>query len=360
MKLESRRYLFWAFQLSGWGIYALLTEIMIKLPSNEPWQIHIPHLVLDTLCGLFITLGLRKCYLFARTKSANISIPLHVSALLIASIVWTAFKWAALQWFYGHWWSAMSWFDFGTWSTASLTMLATWTGAYFGITSYLDNQAQKQKAAVALNLANEAQLKMLRYQLNPHFMFNSINAICTLILKKDNMHAVDMLEKLCDLLRYSLYTDPLAKITVHEEVQILNTYLDIEQCRFGNKLNVNIITESHCDDFLIPSMLIQPLVENALKHGMDQAQNITITLRIEQKNNTLSISVLDTGKGFNTNTNSQRGIGLKNCEQRLSLIYPQNNKFKTGNNELGGAWVNMAIPLERTQENMHAAKNTDS
>ncbi|WP_237113671.1 hypothetical protein [Pseudoalteromonas sp. Bsw20308] len=128
MKLESRRYLFWAFQLSGWGIYALLTEIMIKLPSNEPWQIHIPHLLLDTLCGLFITLGLRKCYLFARTKSANISIPLHVSALLIASIVWTAFKWAALQWFYGHWWSAMSWFDFGTWSTASLTMLATWTG----------------------------------------------------------------------------------------------------------------------------------------------------------------------------------------------------------------------------------------
>ena len=360
MKLESRRHLFWVFQLSGWGIYALLTEIMIKLPSNEPWQIHIPHLLLDTLCGFLITIGLRKCYLLAKTKSANISITLHVSALLIASIVWTVFKWTALQWFYGNWWSAMSWFDFGTWSTASLTMLATWTGAYFGIKSYLDNQAQKQKAAAALNLANEAQLKMLRYQLNPHFMFNSINAICTLILKKDNMHAVDMLEKLCDLLRYSLYTDPLAKITVHEEVQILNTYLDIEQCRFGNKLNVNIITEPQCSDFLIPSMLVQPLVENALKHGMDKAQNITITVKIEQQNNNLVILVSDTGKGFNKHSHSQRGIGLKNCEQRLSLIYPQNNQFKTGNSEQGGAWVYMTIPLQRTQEQKYAVNNTDS
>ncbi len=190
----------------------------------------------------------------------------------------------------------MSWFDFGTWTSASLTMLSTWTAFYYGIKIYLDNLEQTQKAAEATHLAKESQLKMLRYQLNPHFMFNSINAICTLILKKESLEAVKMLEKLCDLLRHSLYTDPLEKVTIKEEIAILRTYLDIEKCRFADKLSVNISVEEGCSELLIPSMLIQPLVENALKHGMAADKTMAITIVIEKSKNTLIIKVSDTAK----------------------------------------------------------------
>src|SRR5690606_37993005 len=143
-----------------------------------------------------------------------------------------------------------------------------------------DNAEQKHKAAEALHLAKESQLKMLRYQLNPHFMFNSINAICTLILKQHNANAVTMLEKLCDFLRYSLYTDPLAKITVQDEIAILQTYVDIEQCRFQSKLNVAISAEAACTAALMPSLLLQPLIENALKHGIGQKNSIVISVTV--------------------------------------------------------------------------------
>ena len=346
IKIESKSQLFWLCQYCGWLAYALLTELMIKMPGQEPWVIHLPHLVLDTCCGFFITLWLRKLYTGFRLKAAGVSISMHIISLLAASLLWTQFKWHSLQWFYGSWWQPMTWFDFGTWTSASLTMLATWTAGYYGIKMYLDNTEQRHQAAEALHLAKESQLKMLRYQLNPHFMFNSINAICTLILKQHNASAVAMLEKLCDFLRYSLYTDPLAKITVQEEIAILQTYLDLEQCRFQSGLKVRIQADNDCYGVLMPSLLLQPLVENALKHGIDQQDGVVITVIFKQVANQLNISVSDTGNGFNPSALASKGIGIKNCQDRLHLIYPQSSRFTLENGENGGARVTIVIPLE--------------
>ena len=187
---------------------------------------------------------------------------------------------------------------------------------------------------------------MLRYQLNPHFMFNSINAICTLILKQHNANAVAMLEKLCDFLRYSVYTDPLAKITVQEEIAILQTYLDLEQCRFQSGLKVQIQADDNCYGALMPSLLLQPLVENALKHGVDQQNGVVITVVFKQIANQLQISVSDTGSGFNHSALASKGIGIKNCQDRLQLIYPQHSSFTLQNGQSGGARVTIAIPLQ--------------
>ena len=346
IKLESKRQLFWLCQYCGWLAYALLTELMIKMPGQEPWLIHLPHLLLDTCCGFFITLWLRKLYASFRQRQVVVSAALHIICLLAASLLWTQFKWHSLQWFYGSWWQPMTWFDFGTWTSASLTMLATWTAGYYGIKIYLDNAEQRHQAAEALHLAKESQLKMLRYQLNPHFMFNSINAICTLILKQHNANAVAMLEKLCDFLRYSLYTDPLAKITVQDEIAILQTYVDIEQCRFQSGLKVVITAEPCCQAALMPSLLLQPLVENALKHGMDQNSSIIIAVSFTQAAGKLHISVSDSGAGFDPAAPAALGIGIKNCQERLQLIYPGASQLTLGNAEHGGARVNIAIPLE--------------
>jgi len=193
---------------------------------------------------------------------------------------------------------------------------------------------------------------MLRYQLNPHFMFNSINAICTLILKQDNQHAVSMLEKLCDLLRYSLYTDPLAKVTVAEEIQILQTYFDVEQCRFRNKLDLSIVADDEVKNCLVPSLLLQPLAENALKHGMKMSQqSYAISVSFSQQNGQLLIRMLDNGSGFSqqpetTAGGSSTGIGLHNCEERLALIYPNQSTLSFGNRVEEGAWIQISIPKE--------------
>lgn len=344
-----RSHLFWLFQSCGWIVYAMLTELMIKIPSEEPWSIHIPHLIIDVTCGFLITLALRRAYNCSSKHAFKTKVASHLILLLTATLVWTQIKWVTLQWLYGNGWLAMSWFDFGTWTSASLTMLSTWTAFYYAIKIYLDNLEQTQKAAEATHLAKESQLKMLRYQLNPHFMFNSINAICTLILKKESLQAVNMLEKLCDLLRHSLYTDPLEKVAIKEEIAILKTYLDIEQCRFTDRLEVNISVDKPCNDLLIPSLLIQPLVENALKHGMRADQKMVITINVEKTKTALLIKVADTGKGFNDNKKSKRGIGLANCEQRLKLIYGNSHHIEKGNAKTGGAWLCISLPINGLQ-----------
>ncbi|NOU50576.1 histidine kinase [Pseudoalteromonas sp. JBTF-M23] len=323
----------------------MLTEVMIKIPGEEPWEIHLPHLILDTLSGFGITLMLRAFY--SKTQQLNwLTVSVNIVVLVVASLLWTQFKWFSLQGLYGALWTPMSWFDFGTWTSASLTMLATWTAGYYGFKSYLNNVEQREKAEKALNLAKEAQLKMLRYQLNPHFMFNSINAICTLILKNENTNAVNMLEKLCDFLRYSLYTEPLAKIPVSEEVAILKTYLDIEKSRFQSNLDVTIVTDVKCDSTLIPSLLIQPLVENVLKHGMLPNQTLKMNIEFKSTTNGITISVIDNGKGFLEQHGCKRGVGLNNCQDRLQLTYQGRANLNMGNKKEGGAWVTLFIPAE--------------
>lgn len=348
INFSRRPHLFWLCQCGGWTVYALLTEVMIKLPSDESWNIQLPHLFLDTIFGFTITLVLRSLYSKVYRMKKYV-VRTHVFLLIITSLTWTQFKWITLQWLYNDPWKLMSWFDFGTWTTASLTMLATWTAGYYGIKSYMDNVEQRERAERAFHLAKEAQLKMLRYQLNPHFMFNSINAISTLILKKENDDAIVILEKLCDFLRYSLYTDPLKKIPVAEEVTMLNNYVDIEKARFRSKLQVKIITDNNAEALLIPSMLVQPLVENVLKHGMLPNKVIEITIVFSTCQGGLSISVTDNGKGFEENEQCKLGIGLTNCRDRLRLIYQQRARLEINNNDTKGACVSIFIPNDGSE-----------
>ncbi len=349
MRFTSQAQLFWLCQYAGWFVYAILTEIMIKLPGDEPWHIHLPHLVMDTAFGFSLTLLLRRVFQYLQKMPTKISVLLHVSCIVLACLLWTEFKWFTLMWLYNNPTEQMTWFDFGTWNLASLTMLSTWSGFYYAAKAYLKGVEEQQRAAEAITLAKKAQLKMLRYQLNPHFMFNSINAICTLILKQDNMHAVTMLEKLCELLRYSLYTDPLTKVSVGEEIAILQTYCDIEKCRFKDRLQVEIIHDSQALQCLLPSLILQPLVENSVKHGMGLEQsNYQIKVVFALLADKLKITVSDSGRGFDKElVETDWGIGLKNCEDRLKLIYPNEYEFKLDNDPEGGAVITICLPQQR-------------
>ena len=131
-------------------------------------------------------------------------------------------------------------------------------------------QREKQNALKASTMAHQAHLKMLRYQLNPHFLFNTLNAISTLILMKENDTAEAMVSRLSDFLRYSLDNDPIKKVPLGQEIKALRLYLEIEKVRFGERLEVTWDIEDDCEDAMVPSMILQPIVENAINQAMGE------------------------------------------------------------------------------------------
>ena len=154
----------------------------------------------------------------------------------------------------------------------STYLLLCWTGIYFGIKYYESLQQQREATLRAATLAQEAQLKMLRYQLNPHFLFNTLNAISTLILDNQNRTANQTVMRLSEFLRYTLDQDPMKKVTLRQEIEAMNLYLTTERLRFGERLRLEYAIEERALEALVPSLLLQPLIENAVKYAVSPSE----------------------------------------------------------------------------------------
>ena len=182
-------------------------------------------------------------------------------------------------------------------------------------------QKEKQNALKATTMAHQAHIKMLRYQLNPHFLFNTLNAISTLILMKNNATAEKMVTRLSDFLRYSLDNDPIKRVPMAQEIQALRLYLDIEKVRFDDRLSVQWEIEPRCEGALVPSMILQPLIENSIKYAiskMSSGGTISISARVFA--NDLLIDVADNGPGAEIKDGKltrENGVGLPNIRERL-------------------------------------------
>ena len=234
-------------------------------------------------------------------------------------------------------------------------VLLSWTALYFIIHYYLLLEAETRKALEAAAQAQRAQISMLRYQLNPHFLFNTLNAISTLVLEKDSKAANGMLSRLSKFLRYTLVHKSTQKMTIAQEVEALKLYLDIEKVRFEDRLTIVWNVSADALDALIPSLLLQPLIENAIKHGIapiDAGGTIEISAIIEKNNGKpkLLLKVSDNGVGMAEQTgiiNEQStGVGLKNIQDRLAGLYGQNYVFNLASVEPSGLMINIEIPLE--------------
>ncbi|HEY0327146.1 MAG TPA: histidine kinase, partial [Allosphingosinicella sp.] len=185
--------------------------------------------------------------------------------------------------------------------------------------------ALKQELALSQALANaqHAQLAALRYQLNPHFLFNALNSISALIVTKRNEDAERMTDKLSSFLRSSLNADPGELIPLEEELALTEEYLDIESVRFGDRLDVEVDCSDAACEALIPSFLVQPLVENAIKHGVARTRGPTkININGEVKDCALRITVANCIAADQTApTHPSSGVGLINVRQRLEAVY---------------------------------------
>ena len=206
---------------------------------------------------------------------------------------------------------------------------------------------QERRLAEANMAAQQAQLAALRYQLNPHFLFNSLNSISALIVTKRNKDAEEMTDRLSSFLRSSLNADPAELIPLDEELALTEEYLAIESVRFGDRLGIAV----HCADdachALVPSFLVQPLVENAVKHGVARSSApVEIAIDAEIRNGALRITVancLTEAGGEELRGTEGAGVGLDNVRHRLQAVFGKRASLTAG--PAGGRFVaTIAIP----------------
>ncbi|MBE0385665.1 two-component system, LytT family, sensor kinase [Pseudoalteromonas luteoviolacea DSM 6061] len=220
------------------------------------------------------------------------------------------------------WYQELNMLEFGGWFLFSVSTMFVWTAIFFIMLYNARLQKEHEMLLRAQTAAKDAQLQMLRYQLNPHFMFNTMNAISTLIMKSENDLAQEMLDKLCDFFRASLQHDTSDASHLGKELELLDLYLSIEKVRFGERLKVNFEVSDEARPAKIPPLVLQPIVENAIKYGVEarKKQNV-IDIRVIKQDEHLRIFVENEGGASNSSNEKGFGIGLSNTKERLETFF---------------------------------------
>ncbi len=352
---------FWRLQLAGWA-GAMLLRAMSSLANQQPLSFLVLVLI-ATITGFSISLILSIVY--RQLIAQRPLVTWGVTALVLPFAV-------GLHAFIDAWVISLYRSD-GDAGFAQLfigvfyldaTLLGAWSALYYAINFFLQVEEQNDQLIRLENQATSAQLAMLRYQLNPHFLFNTLNSISTLVLLKQTDPANAMLSRLSSFLRYTLINEPTGRVTVAQEVETLKLYLDIELMRFEERLRTTFRIDPASEDALVPSLLLQPLVENAIKYAVTpQESGAEITISTQLIGQNLRITVSDTGPGLQSGASDNRlsgvsfdgaeavstGVGLANIRDRLAQAYGEQHRFETVEPAEGGFAVVIEIPVERRE-----------
>lgn len=352
---------FWRLQAIGWG-GTLLLRTMSTIANDLPLT-SLVLVVIATITGFSISLVLSVIYRALIAQRAIVTWGLTVLILPVA-VAFHAFidAWVISLWRtesetgFAQLFLGVFYYD--------ATLLGAWTALYYMVNFYLRVEEQNDQLIRLENQATSAQLAMLRYQLNPHFLFNTLNSISTLVLLKQTEPANAMLSRLSSFLRYTLVNKPTGRVTVAQEVETLKLYLDIELMRFEERLRTKFDIDPASECALLPSLLLQPLVENAIKYAVaPQETGAEITISSQLIGPMLRITVSDTGPGLQSPTTDNRlsgmtydggepvstGVGLSNIRDRLSQAYGAHHRFETVEPLEGGFAVVIEIPFERRE-----------
>lgn len=233
----------------------------------------------------------------------------------------------------------------------SMWIYLTWCLIYFTIEYRSTLIAREVDLAQVRTLALDAQNRMLRYQLNPHFLFNTLNALSALVLDNRRDQAEHVLLALSRFLRYSLEQDPTAKTPLAAEIAAQEEYMAIEQIRFGDKLHYVKSIEPKALQALVPCFILQPAVENSIKYAVGPSNEpVTIELSAHIRGDELVLSVRDDGAHGKFTKSVGLGVGLENVKRRLSLLYGSNATITASKLDLGGFKVEVALPVEWSEE----------
>ena len=343
---SNRNVLFWSLHAAGWAAYGISQYFGALLYESSSSYARM--IAVSASAGFLLSAPMRYIYRRLWGRPPRVLIPgvlvtCYITGLALRIVINLSYKA-----FVEPDWHAQTLFELFGGALSSTYVLLCWSLLYFGIKSFESQRKQEEAMLKAVSLAQEAQLKMLRYQLNPHFLFNTLNAISTLILDNQNKKANHAVTRLSEFLRYTLDQDPMKKVTLRQEIEALDLYLGTERLRFGERLHLEYAIDDGALDALVPSLLLQPLLENSLKYAVS-AREEGGSVRIEgrAREGLLELSVIDDGPGLREGmpAGERRGVGLRNTRERLAVLYGGNYRF-TVLNAQPGLRVEMALPLE--------------
>ncbi len=358
--------LFWLLQVTGWVGISLLTYLSLSVPYDQYEWSYLAHNVSQSALGFLLSIPLRYLYRAVWHWSIYLRLVVVLGAAIVFALAWAALRLTLFMVMTGE---KGLWSDFGGWLFPSLFVFFTWAALYHGIKYYQFLQrehevavraesAQRQEALRRIKAeteAKEAQMHLLRYQLNPHFLFNTLNSVSALVTSGRADDANRMLLNLSTFLRFSLEQERVSMTTLREEITALELYLDIEKVRFSDRLELILQIAPEAYRCNVPSLLLQPLVENAVKYAISKSETGgVIQIAASTNGSALNISVEDSGadsgamedRESSSSAAAGIGLGLQNIRERLETVFGSLAYCRSTTSPLGGMRIEVCIPTE--------------
>jgi hypothetical protein len=358
-QFKSRKY--WVQIISIWVLYTILetTRFYFAYQTNTPWWLfffaQLPIWILWALSTPLITYVIyRYPIAFNNRKSILINVLFGLVLMTLLTSIYQKYNyfiWGSQPWTGKPFLDYLPYF-IQRFIYQSITYIFVYLIIYWHRYYSLKKDQELNVAQVKLinqqleNQLTSAHLMSLKMQLNPHFLFNTLNSVSALVYDKPKL-AVDVIAKLGELLRVALSKDSSFFWSLESECVFLNNYLEIELMRFEDRLKVIMEIEPGVQKALVPIMLFQPIVENALIHGANKGTEMSkISIKIHSEENTLIALISDNGLGLDENTNmDDKGVGLSNTQKRLDIMYPGNHELLFKKNDPKGLTVVIKIPV---------------
>ena len=288
-------------------------------------------------------------WLASRRRNPLIPIPVVVVSCMLYSSLWVWASWQFFRQVFGEYFTKNIFDPMSVWLFLNGVVVC---GVIFGIAyarRYSRTLHEAELNRVHLQyLAKESELRALRSQINPHFLFNSLNSVYAMI-ESHPAEARNMLVKLSDLLRLALSATKADFLTLGEDLDFARRYLDIERIRLGDRLDIVTDIEDDVLSEKVPTLILQPIVENAVKHGVSRAETpVTVTISARRRGKTLEIGVSDTGPGPAAG-DSDGGYGLQNLRDRLERIYGERYVLTHSNGAAGGFEIRIELPTGKAR-----------
>jgi sensor histidine kinase YesM len=345
---EDKNRAFWILQSVGWVGYFILRTLS-GIANNMGWSF-VLHTALLTATGYSITLLMAAAYRRLIRAKPIVTWAVSIGIVLVAAASFSAIE----TWSYATFLrpgARPAGIEFLSAILLTVSLLLAWSALYYAINFYLLLEERVDRMIKLEHQASTAQLAMLRYQLNPHFLFNTLNSISTLVLLRQTDQANAMLSRLSSFLRYTLVNEPTGQVTVEQEVETLKLYLEIEKMRFEERLRPRFHIDPQVVRARLPSLLLQPLVENAIKYAVTpQEEGADISVEAQKAGERVLLTVTDTGPGadgqYTVRAEQSTGVGLANIRDRLAQAYGADHRFETQTNIRGGFRVTIDIPYQ--------------
>lgn len=316
-------------QIAGWSAY-IMVDIFDHLKSG--YYEFIPSLIgglsACALTGLVAVVSGRLAHNPRPIQVLVFAILLYLAAIIwhkIFTIVHTLEASMTIELNKVLQYSLSQWLQTGY---MPLFLFLAWSGFYVGSRWFLAHKQQQIELNEALLNTRQAQLQTLRYQLNPHFLFNILNSVDVSVLSKDNDTAHKMLQHLSGFLRNSLEQGEQDKIALQQEFSVLSDFVGIEKLRFGEALSIDLNLPNECKHAMLPPMLLQPLMENAIKFAWTQSQQGRVHLVASKNGHQLNIRI-ENSRAQDNSSKSGTGTGLRNTLERLALVYGDDASMTT-------------------------------